>query len=97
MKKQAEAWLKSAQDDLLTIEEIIGNADLTYIGAYHAQQAIEKSFKAVLEENLQSVPRIHNLIALREMVEQFVQIDKNSDSFDQINVAGRVESSLDRD
>ena len=85
MKRQAEAWLRSAHDDLLTIEELIGNDLLTHIVAYHAQQAIEKSLKAILEERLEPVPRIHNLITLRAMVEKFLQFDEDSDVFDQIN------------
>ena len=59
MKKQAENWLKSAKDDLILIEEIINNDLLTHMVAFHSQQAIEKSFKAILEEKEAKVPKIH--------------------------------------
>ena len=49
MKKQAESWLSAAKDDLDVIKEIIGKDNLTNMIAFHAQQAIEKSFKAVVE------------------------------------------------
>ncbi len=85
MKKQAEAWLRSAQDDLLTIREIIGNHQLTNIVAYHAQQAIEKCLKAIIEALEEEVPRIHNLITLKGIIDQHVSIDVEIDIFDQIN------------
>ncbi len=34
-------WLESAYYDLLVIENIIENSHLTYMVAFHAQQAIE--------------------------------------------------------
>jgi len=60
MKKQTEYWLNSAWDDLCVIQEIIRNETLTHMVAFHAQQAIEKSMKAVLEEKESNVPKIHN-------------------------------------
>ena len=50
-------WLKSAADDLLLIKEIIDNPFLTHLSAFHAQQSIEKSFKALLEFHQLSVPK----------------------------------------
>ncbi len=85
MKKQAEAWLISAQDDLITIKEIIENHQLTHIVAYHAQQAIEKSLKAILEAIEEEVPRIHNLITLKGIIDQHVELVVEIDIFDQIN------------
>ena len=43
MKKISQEWLKSAEDDLEAIDEMIKNKSLTNIVAFHAQQAIEKS------------------------------------------------------
>lgn len=64
MKATTSAWLSAAKDDLLLIEQIYQNEQLTHLVAFHAQQAIEKSFKAVLEEFEASVPRIHSLETL---------------------------------
>jgi len=64
MRRATEEWLVSAQDDLETIAELIDNRRLTHVVAFHAQQCVEKCFKAVLEEREQAVPAIHNLITL---------------------------------
>jgi len=50
MKKTTDGWFNSAESDLLLIQEITLNEDLTHLSAFHAHQAIEKSFKAVIEE-----------------------------------------------
>ena len=55
-------WLKASRDDLLTIEEIIDNPHLTHIVAFHAQQCVEKSMKAIIEENEIDIPKIHKLV-----------------------------------
>ena len=74
MKKQAEHWLNSAKDDLLLIEEIIKNDQLTNMVAFHSQQAIEKSLKSVLEEKEAIVPRIHDIINLKDKIKQYLDI-----------------------
>jgi len=74
MKKQAEYWLKMASDDLSVIEEIIEREDLTHMVAFHSQQAIEKSLKAILEEKESKVPRTHNLIALIGKVKKYLNL-----------------------
>jgi HEPN domain-containing protein len=61
-------WLKASRDDLLTIEEIIDNPHLTHIVAFHAQQCVEKSMKAIIEENEIDIPKIHKLLKLYEKV-----------------------------
>ena len=50
MKGIVKDWLVSAEGDLLLIKEIIDLENLTHLSAFHAQQAIEKSFKAIIEE-----------------------------------------------
>lgn len=50
MKKTTNDWFHSAESDLLLIREIILRENLTHLSAFHAQQAIEKSFKAIIEE-----------------------------------------------
>ena len=45
MKKLTEEWLRAAKDDLDVIEKILGEAHLSHITAFHAQQCIEKAFK----------------------------------------------------
>lgn len=85
MKKQTEYWLESAKDDLLLIKEIIEKEYLSHIVAFHSQQAIEKSMKAVLEEKESYVPRIHNIITLNGKIESHIILNFDQDVFDQIN------------
>jgi HEPN domain-containing protein len=85
MKKQTEYWLDTAGDDLILIEEIIDNEHLTNMVAFHSQQAIEKSIKAVLEEKENHVPRIHNIITLKGKIENYVELAVDQEIFDQIN------------
>ena len=75
MKAITSAWLSAAMDDLLVIREIIHNENLTNIVAFHSQQAIEKSFKALLEEREGVVPKIHKLETLLPKVSGYLSID----------------------
>jgi len=50
MKFMTGEWLKAATDDLLVIKRIINEERLTHIVSFHAEQAIEKVLKALLEE-----------------------------------------------
>ena len=68
MKPITQEWLNRARDDLDVVGEIIDIAHLTNITAFHCQQAIEKSFKAILEEHNKVVPRVHNLVRLYNIV-----------------------------
>ncbi len=68
MRTFTKEWLNASKDDLLTIEEIIDNPHLTHIVAFHAQQSVEKSMKAILEENEIDIPKIHKLLNLYNKV-----------------------------
>ncbi len=85
MKKQAESWLTAAYDDLLVIIEILDNENLTHMVAFHSQQAIEKSLKAVLEEEESEVLRTHNILVLREKVERYINLQIDQEIFNEIN------------
>jgi len=72
MKKQAENWLLlSADDDIKVAEKLLDSEELTNMIAFHTQQAIEKTFKAVLEEKEAKVPRTHDLLLLFKKVEKY--------------------------
>lgn len=85
MKKQAESWLNAACDDLAVVKEICRNDNLTNMTAFHCQQVIEKCFKAVLEEFEGKVPRLHDIITLKERVLPYFEISVDNDIFDQLN------------
>jgi len=61
MKKTTNDWLVSADSDLLLIQKIIKHDNLTHLSAFHAQQAIEKSFKAIIEEFDMGLKKTHSL------------------------------------
>ena len=68
MKKQAESWLHAAKSDLIVTEEIVEREDVAHMVAFHSQQAVEKSYKAALEQYDQFIPKTHNLISLSKNV-----------------------------
>jgi HEPN domain-containing protein len=61
MKQLTREWLNAAGDDLITIEYLLDNPVLTNIIAFHSQQAIEKSIKAIIEEIGIIFTKTHNL------------------------------------
>ena len=78
MKKFTKEWLKAALDDLITIEEIVKNSFLSNIVAFHAQQCVEKSMKAIIEEEQIDIPKIHKLLKLYKKVSfKLDNIDEN--------------------
>lgn len=72
MSEQARGWLEAARDDLLIIEKIIDEEHLTHMVAFHAQQSIEKSFKAVLEQQKENVPKTHDIIVLSKAISKYI-------------------------
>lgn len=67
MNRLSQAWLQAASDDLDVIEQILSQPHLTHLVAFHSQQAIEKAFKALMEENGENVPKIHSLNKLFDL------------------------------
>jgi len=61
---QTKEWLKSAYSDLRSIKHIITDSFLTHVVAFHSQQAIEKSLKAIIENSSISIPKVHKLETL---------------------------------
>ncbi|HCY40677.1 MAG TPA: hypothetical protein DHV48_04875 [Prolixibacteraceae bacterium] len=68
MKKTTNDWLISAESDLHLIQEINSLENLTHLSAFHAQQAIEKSFKAIIEEFDLGFIKSHSLEMLHNKV-----------------------------
>ncbi len=75
MKKISEEWLKAAKDDLRVADKIIADEALTHMVAFHSQQCIGKSLKAVMEEYGIDLVKIHNLERLLAIVKNHVKID----------------------
>ncbi len=75
MRKATAEWLKSAEMDLENIAQIIHLEHLTPVAAFHAQQCVEKCFKAVLEEHSQKVPKDHSTLRLYGLVKDLIAVD----------------------
>jgi HEPN domain-containing protein len=68
MKELANRWLSYADTDRQACSQLVGTSGLESIVAFHAQQTIEKSYKALLVFLDQSPPRIHDLPRLAGFV-----------------------------
>ena len=77
MKQLIREWLNAAGDDLITIENLLDNPILTNIIAFHSQQAIEKSIKAIIEEFGIVFAKTHNLQTLLIRIEEVILISFN--------------------
>ena len=77
MKQLTRDWLNSAQDDLATIAHLIDDPVLTNVVAFHSQQAIEKTFKAIFEEMGIDLMKTHNLQSLFLKIESIVPFKIN--------------------
>jgi HEPN domain-containing protein len=72
MKRLPRNWLAFAPKDLQAANQLGSNAELTALTAFHCQQCIEKSFKAILASYDEPPPRIIELITLHTQVEELI-------------------------
>lgn len=72
MRASTRQWLEFAQTDLRSCENNLHDEFVTNIVAFHAQQAVEKAFKALIEEAGIRMPRIHSLSRLYALSEAHV-------------------------
>jgi len=97
MKLITKEWLNRASDDLAVIEEIIANENLTNMSAFHAQQAVEKVLKAVVEEYEIAFIRTHKLEFLLEKVKERIPFSIDGQSIkklDEVYTETRYPSDL---
>jgi HEPN domain-containing protein len=97
MKKSTEDWFKSAESDLLLVKEIHLNQNLTHLSAFHCQQAIEKSFKAIIEEFDLPLVKTHSLETLYNSVKEKIRLKFNNDSLiilDQLYIDSRYPGEM---
>ena len=74
-KEIAQEWLKASYDDIRVIQKIIDDELLTHIVAFHSQQSIEKSFKALYEIDNKTIPKIHKLQTLVDNIKIDLKLD----------------------
>ena len=77
-KKLAIEWLKSSYYDLENIKYIINVEYLTHIIAFHSQQSIEKSFKAIIVFYSNKLPKQHDLLKLHTQIKDYLNIENES-------------------
>lgn len=97
MKKTTNDWFSSAESDLLLIQEIISIENLTHLSAFHSQQAIEKSFKAIIEEFELGFIKSHSLEMLHNKVKEHIISDIDLDQLillDQLYIDARYPGEL---
>lgn len=85
MNELTKEWLNRAEKDLLVIEKILDDENLTNIIAFHSQQCIEKVFKSILIFYTGEIPRIHNLLKLYGMIIEHEKIDIDMKLLERIN------------
>lgn len=76
--------MKSSKLDLENIKYIIDVEHLTSVVAFHAQQSIEKSFKAVIEYQNKKIPKQHDLLKLKHLINNTLSIE-DDDILDSLN------------
>lgn len=63
MQRLSDVWMQYATDDMKSATVLLQHQIFNMV-CFHCQQAVEKTFKALL-----AVPRTHNLIRLRQLCE----------------------------
>jgi HEPN domain-containing protein len=97
MKKITEDWLKSAYSDLEICRQILNQENLSPQVAFHAQQTVEKSFKAIMEEYDLGFVKTHTLNTLLGKIESKIQFKVDSDMLlllDQLYIDSRYPGEL---
>ena len=85
MKAITLEWLERARDDLNSAEILLTRPDLTNIVAFHAQQAVEKSLKAALEQSAIAPAKTHSLTRLFGLVEPYLLFGMDQDMLDRLD------------
>ncbi len=85
MKQElALEWLKASYSDILVLEKIVNDDLITHMTSFHSQQSVEKSLKALLEYHSLKVPRKHDVLMLKDLVCNFIDI-QDEDILEDLN------------
>ena len=97
MKLITKEWLNKAREDLDVVGEIIYRKHLSNMVAFHSQQAVEKTLKAIVEEYEIGFEKTHNLERLIAIVRKQINIDVDLDMIkrlDEVYISTRYPSDL---
>lgn len=84
MKAITREWLAKAAEDLAAAQALLAHTDLTNIVAFHAQQAVEKVLKAVIEELDLGPVKTHSLTRLYALVRSRYAVITDLDMLDRL-------------
>ena len=77
MKSLTRKWIKKAEDDFKTARQIAASKPPMHgVVCFHCQQAVEKYLKALLNELGHSIPKIHDIGALTDLLKPHVPFVK---------------------
>ncbi len=86
MTPQVSEWLYRAEIDILSARKLFEDSVLFASTLFHIHQAVEKSFKAILENSGEHIPKTHDLQRLAKLVEsKSVVMPIDLDSLDEMN------------
>lgn len=68
MRERTKAWLKFVDDDMTSANVLLNSSEVYAAVLFHLQQAVEKAFKAILENESIPTPKIHDLIILYKQI-----------------------------
>lgn len=95
MKAAVAKWLELAEIDLKAAQVLLKDSSLSSAVCFHAQQAIEKYLKALIESRDINPPKSHDLIMLYGQVEDIVNIEEDTlAKLNQIYIDSRYPASL---
>lgn len=72
MRAKTRAWIDLAEQDLAAAQRLATDEYFGNISAYHAQQCVEKSFKAILEEHSARIPRSHATLPILAQIAELL-------------------------
>lgn len=94
-KLQAKEWLRAGYSDLKSIEYIVEDDFLTHIVAFHSQQAIEKTLKAILENEGKNIPKVHKLVNLVHRIDLDILLEEDIiEVLDELYIESRYPGDL---
>lgn len=85
MKEATKLWFDKAREDIEAIEVLIEKSHLANIIVFHAQQAVEKCFKAVIEEFKIGYIKTHDIISLHEIIKSRLDSEFNIEKIKKLN------------
>ncbi len=88
-------WLKAAFDDIILLDNIIDNKHITNLIAFHSQQVVEKSIKALFEHQNKKIPKVHKIQTLIDMIGIDLDLDEDvAHSLDELYIESRYPGDM---